>query len=374
MLKYLIKLQQSEIGQHTFHLITFEQSTYALNDEGYSKLKDELEINHSIIWYPKKYNTGGALMLFKKAYDFLSAFLLAFKLKSNVKLESIIGFTSISGAIASFISRLLKLKLVLLNIEPHSDYMADFGFWSKKSIKYKLLKYFEDKMIIWADKIAVPTMNAYRELIRPSLDGKLYFVPTCIDTNDFNFNEGKRNEIRDSIGVPSGAKVVLYLGKFGGIYYTIDQAAEAFLEIQGQSENIFFYVITPDDEDQVKSIFKDNGLAGNSFVRGRINYEEISGHISAADFGIMLVPSYPSQKFRCPIKTANYLACGIPYIITPSIGDDSYLAEAEHIGIVIKDDSQINLDISVDQNYLQQSVKKHRGIHLVVDWLKVVLN
>lgn len=373
MLKYMIRLQQQNEGEHGFHVITFEQKSYALNAEETKKLQAEYRRKYNIHWYPRQYNSGGPLMILKKGFDFINAYWSARQLVKKHKIKNVIGFTSISGVISMMIAKYLNLKLTLLNIEPHSDYMADFGFWPKSSLKYKLLKRYEEKLYDRADFLAVPTMNAYRERKEKDTKGNLYFVPTCIDTNDFAFSGPGRDEIRAEIGANADQQVILYLGKFGGIYYTIEEAADEFLRISKEAENVFFYVITPDIEDEVRAVFSQKGLQDKSLVRGKIRYEELSKHISAADYGIMLVPSWPSQLFRCPIKTANYMACGVPYIITPGIGDDSDLAKEAGVGVVLEPKEKIDLTVRTDRKYIEEIVLQHRGLHLVVDWMEKVL-
>ncbi|MGB3465855.1 MAG: glycosyltransferase [Cyclobacteriaceae bacterium] len=373
MLKYMVRFQEQNKGKHSFHVITFEQPNYALDPSETKSVQEEYRKQHDIYWYPRQYNSGGPLMILKKGFDFINAFLSARNLVRKYSIGNVIGFTSISGVISMMIARYLKLKLCLLNIEPHSDYMVDFGFWSEGSLKYKLLKRYEEKLYERADFLAVPTMNAYKERIGEAKNGNLYFVPTCIDTNDFEFTEKGRTDIRGEIGVSAYQQVILYLGKFGGIYYTIEEAAEEFLRIARETTDVFFYVITPDNEEEVKDIFNKKGLGDKSLVRGKISYEDLSKHISAADYGIMLVPSWPSQLYRCPIKTANYMACGVPYIITPGIGDDSDLAEEAGVGVVLRKEQLVKLNVENNAEYIKEMVKKHRGIHLVVDWMEKVL-
>jgi len=373
MLKYLIRYQEKHKSNHTFHVITFEQQSYEMGAAKSSELKQYYDDNHNIVWHPLNYHTGGFLILFKKVYDLLNAFYRVVRLKYQFKIKTIIGFTSISGVISSLISKLLGLKLILLNIEPHSDYMSDFGYWPKSSFKYRILNYYESKMYKWADHIAVPTMNAYRELEQVGLPTNLHFLPTCIELSDFMFSGEGRKRVRRSLGVTEDTKVLIYVGKFGGIYYTIEETAKTFAKIRQQSEKVFFYVITTEDVDKVEEEFSKQGLAGVSNVRGKVPYEELSEHISSADFGVMLVPSYPSQRYRCPIKTANYLACGIPYVITKDIGDDSDIALAEGVGVIINEAGEVQLKTFTERERLQEVVYKNRGIQLVTDWLEKVL-
>lgn len=359
--------QEKNPDRNSFHIITFEQAAYAMNQDEIIDTKKSLQ-RHGIYWYPNQYHTGGRLMIFKKVYDFISAYLTSVKLKRKYNIEDILGFTSIAAGIAFVLSKLLRLRLLVLNMEPHSDYMLDFGYWKKSSIKYRLLKYLEQKVIRNADELGVPTKNYLNELSNEKLKGNLHFIPTCIDTKDFDFLEEERDSVRQLIGAGNDDIVVVYLGKFGGIYYSFEEVANTYASMLKNEPRLYFYVITPDDIDSVKHQFQKYGLTDRSYVQGRINYSDLSKYLSGADMGIMLVPSYPTQKFRCPIKTANYLACGLPYIITDGIGDDSDLARDRKVGMVLSDNIKI-ADFRAEKITLQQFAEESRGLHLMNKWL-----
>ncbi len=374
MLKYLQHFQKTGgRDRNTFHIITFEQHDYAIGNEERLLIKNGLqELN--LYWYPRSYHSGGVFMLLKKAFDFLSAIYLVLLLDRKYRFKNTIGFTTISGVLALYISKIISSKLVLLNIEPHSDYMVDFNIWKKSGLKYRFLNYCENKMIETADHVALPTRNAYQEWFERGVHGKLYFVPTCIDTDDFYFDQVSRNRLRKEWGLPSTSKVIVYAGKFGGIYYSLSKTCEVFKELLDIEKGLFYYIITPDEPQVVKNELMKKGIDETHFhVIGKIPYKELPKHLSVADFGILLIPSFPSQKYRCPIKTANYLACGIPYIITPGIGDDSELAEYEKIGLVFEKGIGLEYNsLSDDHEFYISVAKENRGLTFINKFLNEI--
>ena len=67
----------------------------------------------------------------------------------------------------------------------------------------------------------------------------------------------------------------------------------------------------------------------------------------------MAVRQYPSKKYCSPIKTGEYLACGLPVIIPEGISDDYQEMEEKGIAITMKgNDSFIETAIKV-KSYLQ---------------------
>lgn len=375
MLKYLLKFQQAERG-HLFHVITFEQQSYRMTPEEMLSVKQALHDEHGIRWVPLHYHTGGTFLLFKKLWDVISVIAKVYSIKQKTALKTIIGFTTLSGAISFLIAKLLKVPLVLLNIEPHSEYMADFGTWSRSGLSYRLLNYLEKKQVQYASYVAVPTQNGFERLSKElGLKETLYFVPTCIDVDDFSFKPESRDRIRAAIGAEDNTTVMIYLGKFGGIYFSVEQVAETFKMLSENNENLLFYVITTDNVNEINDEFDRMELTGKYYVRGRIAYEAISDHLSSADIGVLFIPPYPSQLYRCPIKTANYLACGLPYFITQGIGDDSRAATELNVGIVLNEGEKTDLTgqltrIERDRDKLREKAKELRGINYAVEFLK----
>ena len=156
MLKYLQKFQETEKG-HEFHVITFEHQGYALSFEEKKITKHALQHKHKIHWIPLTYHSGGVFILFKKLWDVIMVLITVYRIKKKKSISNVVGFTTLSGAIAYLISKLFVLPLVLLNIEPHSDYMADFGTWKKQGLSYRVLNFLEKKQVQHAKHVAVPT-------------------------------------------------------------------------------------------------------------------------------------------------------------------------------------------------------------------------
>lgn len=340
MLEYIIRLSEQN-KSYVFHLLSHEQKQFELNDIKKSEKKQELK-EHNIFWYPINYKTGRFLLI-KKLYNFLQSLYICLKIKIHYKPITIIGFLSIAGGYSYIISRLLNLKLVIFCFEPHSDYMVDFNIWKSSSLKYKLLNKFEELQIKKASHIVLPTSYSIDKanLINPT--SKKYLVPISVDTMKFQFNSKKREEIRNQLNAQNKT-IVIYTGKFGGIYYGVSEIAKFFKMLYDKNNSYFFYIITPNYQDLIDSMKSLNMTEDQFHVSKPVNYEELSWHLSAADIGLIAVPTLPSQKYRTPVKTGLYLSCGIPYIINQGVAEDDILAKKENVGVVINNITAINFE------------------------------
>ena len=333
LLKYLIKI--GERGQCQFVLITYEQEQYKMSHADITSLKSTL-FKKNIIWIPKRYLTDGVFMMAKKLWNFLTTASTAFRYAIFCQVDCILAFTSISGAMASILSMVLRKPLIIFCFEPHSLYMADFGIWTRESINFKLLNKLEHLQVRQASELLIPNEYSKRLVMGWGAKGNIHVVPFCIDDEDFRFDSDAREKIRKELSISNGEKVLLYLGKFGGIYYNEAEVISFFSSLYELDETYHFLIITPNSLEQVVVAFENLNMPKEAYnVLGRVELSLVPHYVSASDIGFVAIPSLPSQRYRSPIKTANYMLCGLPYVVNRGVSDDDALAETHNIGVVI---------------------------------------
>lgn len=323
--------------QWTFHLITFEQPEHIITKARMEDYVQELRAV-GITWHPKKHHTGKAL-LFKKGYDFISVFILLLRLRiKGVKI--IWSFANVAASISWVYSRILGMKTIIYSYEPHAKFMAELGLWKETSWRYKILNFLETKAGIEGDYVLTGTRFMEEELRPEKTRGKIFRAPTGVDENEFYFRAGALREVQVRHNFSAEDKIVLYVGKFGGLYYT-DEILLLFKILNDHIPKIRFVVITSNPWTDIVQYC--NKL---SFDPERITYltkvpaEAIKIYISASHLGISAVPPTPSQKFRSPTKVAEYLLCGLPFITCKGISEDDVVAERDKVGIVVQEFSE----------------------------------
>lgn len=359
MLEYLKGVNVNK--EFLFHLFTEEQNDYALSEQDSQKLKLSLKDN-GILWYPQQYRNGFGI-IFKKAYGLIERISQARKIKKKYGAKMIVGYLAIAGGYAYLISKLLNLQLTVFCFEPHSEYMKDFGVWSEKSPQYRLLNYFEKKQIQKADFLTGPTKYTVQLFNDKGVEGKVYQLPISIDVDQFKPDHVARETYRKKLNIPEEKYALLYLGKFGGIYYSEEDVARFFKRLYDKDNRLFLYVITTSVAEEVKQLFLQKGLPEDSFlVLNKIPYTEIQNYINAADMGMVAVPPLPSQVYRTPVKVGNYLGCGIPFLINKGVGDDDDVAEKRKVGVVFEnlDPDDVNFDQHFEE--LELLMKEDKGM------------
>jgi hypothetical protein len=308
------------------------------------KIKSDL-LAKRIKWYPRKHHTGSFLVI-KKLYDFLSISLLMVGLRLfGVKV--LWSFANVASAIAWPYSKLLGFKMIIYSYEPHSDFMAELFLWKRNSIKYRLLKHLETRAGLDADYVLTGTNYMVKELTDQGASGKIFRSPTGVDEEEFYFRMDGRKTVERRFGLSSSDPIILYMGKFGDLYYSW-QIPFFFRIIKKNIPNVRFIVITPTSYSCVSSYFEKGGLdIGDVICLFKPPQEDIKLYISAANLGISAIPPTPSQRFRSPTKVGEYLLCGLPYLTCKGVSEDDIVALKEGVGVVVNDFSEESITKSI---------------------------
>lgn len=384
MYQYILEHQRQSQQAFRYHIITEEQAAYTLSKTEQAQLQADLA-QQNILWHPLPYR-GGKLILFKKLWNFLRLFFKLWRIKRKEKVALIVGFLAIAGGYAFLISRILRLKLLVFCFEPHSLYMKEFGIWSEKALKYKVLHQVEVWQATKADYVTAPTKHTVQLLQDWNSNAQITRVPISVDTDKFSFSAVERARIRQENGVPENRYAVLYLGKFGGIYYSATEVAQFCKRLLDVEPSLFFFTISPTPSEEVEQAYLAAGLQPSDFVvLNKIPYTKIEGYISACDMGMVAIPPLDSQRYRTPVKIGNYLACGLPILLNRGIADDDDMTEEEEVGVVF--DSLTQEDIRVPLRTLRLLMQenpeslqarcraaaiRHRGLQNSVDVLLTV--
>lgn len=329
MVKYIKDLDQSGCF---FHLITFEQPSFALDETSELKEKEKL-LAQNIQWYPLRFKTG-RLLLFKKLLNLFSAFFLLLRLKIKYRPELIIAFANVAASMSYVCSRILRIPLCIFSFEPHSEFLAELGMWNRKGIKYRIMHSLEWKAGLNAKYVFTGTRYMVDHLKSLGARGVIKKLPTGIDSDFFQFDEKKRIEIRTDLGLRD-RPVLIYPGKFGDLYIKEEMAELCSMLIKHRPD-FFFIFLTGTDRATIINWFDQHGISPESILVKKVAYEEVPGYLSAADIGVVGIANFPSRKYCSPTKVGEYLMCGLPYIVQENTSEDDVVARKHEVGAVIR--------------------------------------
>lgn len=307
-------------------LMTFEQEAWALSQADSEETRSRL-LAEGIRWLPMRYH--GRPSVFATLYDIFAGMLVATGATLCWKIRLLHGRGSVAAAIAYGASRLTGRRFFDDADGPLSEEYVDAGVWARGSVGHRLSAWGEARFLARADAVAVLTDRRRAEIASRSRV-PVAVLPCAVDTNHFTPEPAARERLRRELRL--AGIVLVYAGKSGGWYLT-----EAMLEFAVSAREVFgeicLLVLTPEFPERFSRPALERGLRVE--VR-RASRGEMPAYLSAADAGLSLVLSAPSKAAASPVKNGEYLACGLPVVTTPGIGDYSELLETERVGVVIE--------------------------------------
>ncbi|RZK27443.1 MAG: hypothetical protein EOO63_13370, partial [Hymenobacter sp.] len=261
------------------HLITYEQEQYPMTSEQVAAQRAHWAAQH-ITWYPLTWHSG-RFMILKKVYDLLVGFLLCLRLRVGAGARSIMAFGTLAGGLSLLIGKILGMQVYNYQYEPHSEFMLDCKVWKPTSMAYRSLHYLEGLLGRHADMLSTGTHYMIERLKAERSPAKAYLLPSCVDADRFVFSDVGRAAVRARYGLSAAQPVLLYLGKFGGIYYS-HETAELYAALRPQLPlETHLLVVTPDEPEYVTGLFTAAGVPASAYTITRSPFAEVPAYISA---------------------------------------------------------------------------------------------
>ena len=223
------------------------------------------------------------------------------------------------------------------------DEYADFGHWSRSSLKYKILKRVERRLFSRADAVVVLTARLKRWLADevhytpPELPVEV--VPCCVDLERFRVDVEARARARAQL--QAGDRFVLtYAGNLGS-WYCEDEMARLFAAVRRRRPSLFA-VYTRANADRLKAALRGAQVPESDVIIQPVAPRDMPSMLAAGDAAVSFARPLFSKIASSPVKMAEYLALGLPMVLNRGIGDfDSLLPTTDALvdaGALSQDD------------------------------------
>ena len=311
------------------YLLCLEQKQYAgETQDTVSKLRDLEALGIHVI--QKKYVPFGtkAILAWAPILVQLSAIILLKKIKY------IHCWCTPPAIFGLILAKVWRRKLILDSYEPHAETMLENNVWHPSSRSYKILNVFEKLMTKNADFIIGTTkgMLEYAKRKYGHSIRNFEVKPACVNVEQFNFQMEKDQGLAKSLGLQDKT-VMLYAGKFGGIYY--DKEVFEFIKVARDyfgADKFRALILSNHSQEEIELFCKEIDLDSNCIVLRFVKHQEIQNYMRLADFAICPVRSIPTKRYCTPIKTGEYWSMGLPVMISKDISDDSRIISERKIG------------------------------------------
>ena len=178
---------------------------------------------------------------------------------------------------------------------------------------------------------------------------QLVYVPCCVPR--LRYSERVRAEVRQSLGL-TGKVVYSYVGIIAR-YQHIDDGLVPFVrETTARHDDAHLLALT-DEPERMRGLLEAGGVPGDRATVLRVPQTEVGTLLSAADCGCILkAPSHLNRTWQ-PIKLGEYLASGVPVVVSRGVGSVDSLIERAGAGVVVDvfDRSPGDLAAEVERTY-----------------------
>lgn len=200
--------------------------------------------------------------------------------------------------------------------------------------RYDWLEQRQRRAIEQADRVLCVSDAMRRELeARWSMPPeRMRTVPCCTDTDAGQAAIATRTEVRARLGL-ADKLVVSYSGS-AAPWQVLPQTLATFRQIAELRSNAHLLVLTPDVK-RIAAAIAESGIAADRATVTSVPHRQVAAHLAASDLGLLLREADVVNRVASPMKFAEYIAAGVPVVLTDQIGDVSDMVRDEGIGCVL---------------------------------------
>jgi glycosyltransferase involved in cell wall biosynthesis len=207
------------------------------------------------------------------------------------------------------------------------DERAEFAGMSTTGAAYRILRDVEAQMVRRSRSIIVRTV-ATRDILLaragPAVDETLFHkVTNGRDEHVFQlFDEQTRGSVRDELGMAPEAPLIVYAGSVGARYRT-RAIGEFALELKKLRPDTRLLILSGSPETAGAELCSALPQIEEFTTIMRVEPGEVPRYLASADVGTALIKSTFSTLGISPVKTGEYLLCGVPVVGTAEVGDNA---------------------------------------------------
>jgi len=224
------------------------------------------------------------------------------------------------------------IKVIYDNRGLYIDEKILSGLIKKASIKEKFFRWFEKYVVKNCDRMVVVSNQFKSYILNKSKHktlSKIVVIPnrTLIDMN-INLTQKHSNKI-----------ILVYSGSYA-VWQNSTELKKLFIQALNIFNDVIFKIISYEKE-KFQSLF-----SGESELLQRINIVsvepvKVKEELSKCNCGILLRENNLINNVSSPLKFAEYLAAGLPVLLSEGVGDTESIIKKYDVGIIIKNNNYI---------------------------------
>jgi glycosyltransferase involved in cell wall biosynthesis len=264
-----------------------------------------------------------------KAYLDVALFVAILRQAIRFRPDIIHGHLHEGALIGTIIGWLLRKPVVFDYQGSLTEEMLDHGFIRKRGLRERFFRRLER----WIDRrpaaVIASGIAAERYLLDSGLDRhRVVLIHDGVDTCRFDPAAAvtARAQIRQQLGIPLDAPVVIYLGLLAE-YQGTPLLLDAAKIVRSRRDDIYFVIAGYPGADHYAAQATAMGLNGHVLFPGRVAYEHAPELLAAGD--VAVAPKRSTTESNG--KLLNYMALGLPVVATDTPTNRAILGGFGHL-------------------------------------------
>lgn len=275
----------------------------------------------------------------------------------------------ISALLAVVLKKLgARIKFIF---EVHGPYLIEgeiHGRWVPSDFSYKAWEIIERRLFVTADHVIARSLGILEYVKHASPRSRVSIIPCSVNERLFSVTIGKRKEMRSRMGV-GDRFVVVYAGSLGS-FHRPDFLADFYFQLRKNLLNPFFLVVTHSPHEGLIQNLKKRGIHQEEFMVVS-NPPKLSDFLPLGDVALHIYDDSPIAPFALSAKIAEYMAAGLPVIVTKNIYSATGLVEDNQVGVVIDPFDQKDIRVKMQQLVKEREAMKRNALKLAKDYFSV---
>lgn len=225
------------------------------------------------------------------------------------------------------IARVLRRPLIFDYQGSLTEEMLDHRFLRRDGLLEASIRKLEAAIDHAPDQILTSSDNARTRLIEKGVQPeRVVTVADAVDTERFSpgtITVDERADLRESLGIPADAQVVVYLGLLAP-YQGSDLLLQAARQVLAANPKAFFLIMGFPGNERYRSMAEEMGVAGRTSFPGRIPYLDAHRYLAIGDVAVAPKMSLTEGNG----KLLNYLAMGLPVVTFEAPANREILGDA----------------------------------------------
>jgi glycosyltransferase involved in cell wall biosynthesis len=322
------------------HLMSFEKSR-DLADQARVKILQSRMQAHDIVWHPQRYHKRPPVL--SSVYDLGVAAIKAWWIVRRERLEIVHARNLLCACMGLPAAKTNGARLLFDIRGFWADERIDGGMIRRGGVVYRVLKWLDKALLKSADHIVTLTSASLPYLQNDPAFGlpsaPISVIPTCVDLDLFK-----------PPVTPRGGDAPFVLGYVGqvGTWYLFDKMAALFAAIRDQRPDARMLIVNQHQHQHIQNVLERHGIDASAYELVPAAREQVPALIGRMTIGMALIKPAFSKISSCPTKLAEYLACGVPCVGNPGVGDVAETLTRNRVGVVVDNGLDADLDRAAD--------------------------